>query len=279
MSSSVFISECREKAYLANNDVYSFKVSAVHLGGFSRNWLYFHTDLLSFLSAIYRLVIHFNTGHNANIYKLREREKKGGENECKQYQISHKRFKCKNWQSGERVVLLLSLLSWKCALSTCLTPLVGTHSSVPVLSTPASTMTPMTMGSLELKINWGNIRSLLGNTAMCLKKRETFRYPANIGGKLPVFQTNHCNQSLKEFSLVCDVKWLNSLKCFDSGELMMNCTQPFKISRLVFLNCLCFWKNSLMLTKAAFIWSKHLQNNNVKEYCKILQFVFYLNVF
>ncbi len=85
-------------------------------------------------------------------------------------------------------------------------------------------------------MNWGNIRSLLGNTAMCLKKREKLSdiQNANIQEKLPVFQTNHCNQSLKEFSLVCDVKLLHSPKCFSSGELMMNCMQPFNISRFVF---------------------------------------------
>lgn len=59
-------------SYLAHDEIYSFKVPAVHLGRFSRYWLDFHADLLSFLSRVHRLVIYFNTGHNSNIYKLRE---------------------------------------------------------------------------------------------------------------------------------------------------------------------------------------------------------------
>lgn len=59
-----------------------------------------------------------------------------------------------------------------------LTFLLGTHMGVPCFTWPASTTTPITIGSRELKMNWGSIFNLHGNTAMCLqddKKRYSVR--------------------------------------------------------------------------------------------------------
>lgn len=53
-----------------------------------------------------------------------------------------------------------------------LTPLLGTQSGVPCFRTPASMQTPITMGSLELKMNCGRTRSFTGNTATCLMTQE-----------------------------------------------------------------------------------------------------------
>ena len=44
---------------------------------------------------------------------------------------------------------------------------------VPCFTCPASTVTPITIGSRELKINWGRIFILQGNTAMCLQEKST----------------------------------------------------------------------------------------------------------
>ena len=49
-----------------------------------------------------------------------------------------------------------------------LTALLGTQRGVPWCRTPDSTTTPITMGSRELKMKAGRIRSLTGNTAMFL---------------------------------------------------------------------------------------------------------------
>lgn len=53
-----------------------------------------------------------------------------------------------------------------------LTFLLGTHMGVPCFTWPASTTTPITIGSRELKINWGSIFILQGNTAMCLEDNK-----------------------------------------------------------------------------------------------------------
>lgn len=53
-----------------------------------------------------------------------------------------------------------------------LTPLLGTQSGVPCLRTPPSMITPITMGSLELKMNCGRTFTLAGKTATCLSKNE-----------------------------------------------------------------------------------------------------------
>lgn len=53
-----------------------------------------------------------------------------------------------------------------------LTFLLGTHMGVPCFTWPASTTTPITIGSRELKINWGSIFILHGNTAICLEDNK-----------------------------------------------------------------------------------------------------------
>lgn len=45
-------------------------MASVHLGRFSRNGLNLNADLLAFLGALDRLVIHLNARHNTNVYKL-----------------------------------------------------------------------------------------------------------------------------------------------------------------------------------------------------------------
>lgn len=55
-----------------------------------------------------------------------------------------------------------------------LTFLLGTHMGVPCFTWPASTVTPITIGSRELKIYWGRIFILQGNTAICLKGKKKF---------------------------------------------------------------------------------------------------------
>lgn len=55
-----------------------------------------------------------------------------------------------------------------------LTSLLGTVTGVPSFTTPASTTTPTTIGPRELKICWGIIRSLHGNTAMFLNSSRFF---------------------------------------------------------------------------------------------------------
>lgn len=59
-----------------------------------------------------------------------------------------------------------SNIHWKRRL---LTFLLGTHMGVPCFTWPASTTTPITIGSRELKMNWGSIFILQGNTAICLE--------------------------------------------------------------------------------------------------------------
>ena len=51
---------------------------------------------------------------------------------------------------------------------------LGTAIGVPSFTTPASTVTPTTIGLRELKICWGRIRSLHGNTAICLNSSRFF---------------------------------------------------------------------------------------------------------
>ena len=51
---------------------------------------------------------------------------------------------------------------------------LGTAIGVPSFTTPASIVTPTTIGLRELKICWGRIRSLHGNTAICLNSSRFF---------------------------------------------------------------------------------------------------------
>ena len=73
--------------------------------------------------------------------KERERERENGE--------------------SQRIVSIQRATEWK------LTFFVGTVMGVPALTTPASTCTPITMGLRALNTQFGRIRSLHGNTAMC----------------------------------------------------------------------------------------------------------------
>lgn len=75
-----------------------------------------------------------------------------------------------------------------------LTFLLGTHMGVPCFTWPASTTTPITIGSRELKMNWGSIFNLHGNTAICLedgKKRHFERYTGIVDVTLTVLPFPH----------------------------------------------------------------------------------------
>lgn len=74
---------------------------------------------------------------------------------CKRFLVHHPRnYQVHQTSSGKRCVL---------------TFLLGTHMGVPCFTWPASTTTPITIGSRELKMNWGSIFILQGNTAICLE--------------------------------------------------------------------------------------------------------------
>lgn len=45
-------------------------MSSVHLGRLAGNWLDLYADLLPFLRSVHWLVVHLNTGHDANLDEL-----------------------------------------------------------------------------------------------------------------------------------------------------------------------------------------------------------------
>lgn len=113
-------------SYLADDDVRGFKMAAEHFGRLSGNGFDLDADLLSFLGAVHGFVVHLDAGDHADVHEL----KRGG--------------KMSDSNSTQTAAA---------ALRKRLTPLLGTQSGVPCRSTPASMDTPMTMGSLELKMN------------------------------------------------------------------------------------------------------------------------------
>lgn len=62
--------------HLADDEVGGFKMAAVHLGRLSGNGLDLDADLLAFLGAVDRLVIHLDAGDHADVHKLKHNTKK-----------------------------------------------------------------------------------------------------------------------------------------------------------------------------------------------------------
>lgn len=104
-------------------------MAAVHFGRLSGNGLDLDADLLSFLGAVDGFMVHLDARHDSDVHELRQT-------------TLDVHFQTNQTLPGLSRPFLLRL-----------TPLLGTQSGVPVRRTPASMVTPITMGSLELKMN------------------------------------------------------------------------------------------------------------------------------
>lgn len=112
--------------------------------------------------------------------------------------------------------------------------MLGTVIGVPSFTTPASTVTPTTMGPRELKMCWGRIRSLHGNTAICLNSSRFF--------------------------------------CFSSWwrEFICNCKHSV-LGVLTVRQMFCSWEQAHLQCRWGHLWNKNSDHkNNITITCSVV---------